>query len=99
MHMVKLEFHDPSGTLDASKPHAPRLNALAGKRIGMLSNGQWQAYRMLPMLKALLEADFPGIEVLSEDSYPQGNTVIGTEEVAQLVKQSGVDAVIIGNAA
>ena len=46
--MVKLEFHDPSGMLDASKPYAPRLASLAGKRIGMLSNGQWQAYRMLP---------------------------------------------------
>ena len=30
---------------------------------------------------------------------PQGNAVIGNEDVAQLVKQSGVDAVIIGNAA
>jgi hypothetical protein len=54
---------------------------------------------MLPMLKSMLEADFPGIEVVSEDSYPQGNAVIGNEDVAQLVKQSGVDAVIVGNAA
>ena len=97
--MVKLEFHDPSGTMDTSTPHAPRLESLNGKRIGMLSNGQWQAYRMLPMLKAMLEADFADIEVLSEDNYPQGNNVIGTEEVARQIKESGVDAVIIGNAA
>ena len=97
--MVKLEFHDPSGTLDASRPYAPRLSSLAGKRIGMLSNGQWQAFRMLPMLKTMLEADFPGIEVLSEENYPQGNTKIGTAEVVQQVKDSGVDAVIVGNAA
>ena len=97
--MVKLEFHDPSGTLDASKPYAPRLESLNGKKIGMLSNGQWQAYRMLPMLKTMLEADFEGIEVLSEDSYPQGNTMIGTAEVVQQVIDSGVDAVIVGNAA
>jgi hypothetical protein len=38
--MVKLEFYDPSGTLDAATPHAPRLESLAGKRIGMVSNGQ-----------------------------------------------------------
>ena len=97
--MVKLEFHDPSGTLDASKPYAPRLESLNGKKIGMLSNGQWQAYRMLPMLKTMLEADFEGIEVLSEDHYPQGNTKIGTAEVVQQVIDSGVDAVIVGNAA
>ena len=97
--MVRLEFHDPSGVLDAATPHAPRLASLAGKRIGMLSNGQWQAFRMLPMLKSMLEADFPGIEVVSEEHYPQGNAFIGGEDVALQVKQSGVDAVIVGNAA
>jgi hypothetical protein len=97
--MVKLEFFDPSGALEAATPHAPRLNSLAGKRIGVVSNEQWQAYRMLPLIKGMLEEDFPGIEVLPIDSYPQGNTLIGNKETAKLVKQSGVDAVIIGNAA
>jgi len=97
--MVKLEFHDPSGVLEVKQPHAPRLASLAGKRIGFVSNEQWQAYRMLPMLKEMLEADFPGIEVLPIDAFPQGNALIGTEETAARVKQSGVDAVIVGNAA
>ena len=97
--MVKLEFHDPSGVLEVTQPHAPRLASLDGKRIGFVSNEQWQAYRMLPRLKALLEADFPGIEVLPIDAFPQGNAVIGSEETAALVKASGVDAVVIGNAA
>ena len=97
--MVTLEFHDPSGTLEITQPHAPRLAALAGKRIGFVSNDQWQAYRMLPMLKSMLEEDFPGIEILPLDVYPQGNALIGTEETAALVKKSAVDAVIVGNAA
>lgn len=97
--MAIIEFYDPSGTLDASRPYAARLPSLAGKRIGLLSNAKWQAYRMLPMLKSMLEADFPGVEVVSEDRYPQGNAVIGNEDVAALVKNSGVDAVIVGNAA
>ena len=71
--MVKLEFHDPSGAIEVTQPHAPRLAGSAGKRIGFVSNEQWQAYRMLPLLKALLEADFPGIEVLPIDAFPQGN--------------------------
>ena len=94
-----LEFHDPSGVIAVKQPHAPRLAALAGKRIGFVSNEQWQAYRMLPMLKALLESDVPGVEVLPIDAFPQGNAVIGSEDTAALVKASGVDAVIIGNAA
>jgi hypothetical protein len=97
--MVTLEFHDPSGTVEVRQPHAPRLAGLAGKRIGFVSNEQWQAYRMLPRLKALLEADVPGVQVLPIDAFPQGNALIGTEETAALVKASGVDAVIIGNAA
>lgn len=97
--MVKLEFFDPSGALEKAKPHAPRLDTLAGKRIGFVSNEQWQAFRMLPLVKNLLEKDFPGIEVLPIDAYPQGNELIGNAEVAKMVKDSNVDAVIVGNAA
>jgi len=97
--MVTLEFHDPAGALEVSRPFASRLDTLQGKRIGFVSNEQWQAYRMLPMLKSMLESDFPGIEVLPIDAFPQGNALIGTEETAALVQKSGVDAVIIGNAA
>jgi len=97
--MVKLEFHDPSGAIEVTQPHAPRLASLAGTRIGFISNEQWQAYRTLPLLKAVLEQDFSGIEVLPLDAFPQGNALIGEEETARLVKESGVDAVIIGNAA
>jgi hypothetical protein len=97
--MVKLEFHDPSGALEVTQPFAPRLASLEGKRIGFVSNEQWQAYRMLPLLKEMLEQDVPGIQVLPIDAYPQGNGLIGNEETAALVKKSGVDAVIVGNAA
>ena len=57
--MISLEFHDPSGAIEVKQPHAPRIGGLAGKRIGFVSNEQWQAYRMLPLLKTLLEADSP----------------------------------------
>ena len=97
--MVKIEFHDPSGLLEVTQPFAPRVDTLAGKRIGFVSNEQWQAFRMLPLLRDLLKADFPTAELLPIDAYPQGNVLIPTEETARLVKQSGVDAVIVGNAA
>lgn len=97
--MVKIEFYDPSGSLEVTTPHAARLATLERKRIGFVSNEQWQAYRMLPLLKEMLESDFPGIEVLPVDAFPQGNALIPTEETAALVKKSGVDAVIVGNAA
>ena len=97
--MIKLEFYDPSGTMELAQSHAPRLTSLAGKRVGFVSNDQWQAHRMLPMIKAWLEQDFADIELLPLDAFPQGTPFIGTAETAELVKKSGVDAVIIGNAA
>ena len=97
--MVQLEFYDPSGTLEITQPHALRLNAIAGKKIGIVTNEQWQAYRTLPLIKELFEKDFPSVEILPIDAYPQGNALIGEEDTARLVKESGVDAVIIGNAA
>ena len=97
--MIRLEFHDPAGRIEVTRPHAPRLAALDGKRIGILSNEHWQAHRMLPLVAELMSADFEGAEVLPVDAFPQGNTQIGTAETAALVKQSGVDAVVIGNAA
>ncbi len=45
--MVRLDFHDPSGAIGATAPHARRLASLEGTRLGFLSNEQWQAYRML----------------------------------------------------
>lgn len=97
--MITIEFHDPSGALEVTQSFAPRINTLAGKRIGFVSNEQWQAFRMLPLLRDLLKADYPTAELLPIDAYPQGNVLIPTEETAKLVKQSGVDAVIVGNAA
>ena len=97
--MIKLEFFDPSGALEKAKPHAPRLDTLKGKRIAFVSNEQWQAFRMLPLVKSMLEEDFPGVEVLPIDHFPQGNALIGNAEVAKLVAQANVDAVIVGNAA
>ena len=97
--MVTLEFHDPSGTLEVTQRHAPRLASLEGRCVGFISNDQWQAYRIFPVLKEMLEADFPGVKVLPVDTFPQNNAGIDTEETATLVIKNGVDAVIVGIAA
>jgi hypothetical protein len=97
--LIELEFYDPCGRLEITQKHARRLATLNGKRIGILSGEQWQAHRTLPMLKALMEADFPGIDVLPLDTFPQGEYAVGADSTIQQVKDSGVDGMIIGNAA
>ena len=95
---MRIEFHDPSGRLAASRPHAARVGTLDGKTIGFLSNEQWQAHRMLPLIKSLIESDFPGARVLPIDAFPQGNAEIPKDATCAQVQEAEVDAVIIGNA-
>ena len=97
--MFQLEFYDPSGSTDVSQTHARRLSSLAGKRIGFLSNADWQSFRSFPILKEFLEKDFPDLEVLPYDKFPQGTDFIANDATIDAVVDSGVDAVIIGNAA
>jgi hypothetical protein len=73
---MRFEFHDPAGAVSVSRAHAPRIDSLAGKTIGFLTNEQWQAHRMLPLLKELIEADFPSARVLPIDAFPAGNAEI-----------------------
>lgn len=97
--MREISFYDPSGHTEVTQPHAPRPTTLAGKRVAFLTNEQWQAYFALPALKAQLEADFAGVEVMAVDAFTKGNEKISADEVAARIRDSGVDAVIIGNAA
>ena len=96
--IMRFEFHDPAGALEVTQAHAQRIDTLSGKRIGFLSNEQWQAHRMLPLLKSLIETDYPGAEVLAIDRFPQGNAEIPKASTAALIKAADVDAVIVGNA-
>ena len=97
--MHSLDVFDPSGATEIICLHASRLDSLEGKTVAMLSNDSWQAHRMLPMLREMLEARFDGIRVIPETEFPMGNVPIDREETVDRVAARGVDAVIIGNAA
>ena len=96
--MQTLEIFDPSGATEITKLHASRIGSLEGKKIGLLSDDMWQAHRMLPMLKEMLEKQYKDITVISESEFPMGNTAIDRDETADMFVEQGVDAVIVGNA-
>jgi hypothetical protein len=50
----------------------------------MISDDMWQAHRVLPMIRAYLEANFPGIEVIPETSFPMGSAAIDRDETADI---------------
>ncbi|WP_221220717.1 hypothetical protein [Variovorax sp. Sphag1AA] len=96
---MKLEFYNPSGKTETTARHADRLPSLSGKRIGFLSNGDWQAFRSLPLLIRHLREDFHDVDILPLDTFPEGTDFIAEDATIEAVKRSGVDAVVIGNAA
>ena len=98
-NMFRLNFYDPIGAVAVTNSHAPRLDTLMGKKIGFISTDEWQTHRTFALLESLLKKDFENIDLLSMDTFPRGIGPISTEEASSLVAQSGVDAIIIGNAA
>ena len=93
-----LEVYDPTGAMEITEVHAPRLNTLEGKTICELSNDTWQAHRVLPEIRRLLQKRFPTAKFTPYTEFPAGNEGIDTERAAELVARAGAQAVIIGNA-
>ncbi|MEE8290660.1 MAG: hypothetical protein V3R80_04190 [Candidatus Tectomicrobia bacterium] len=97
--MLSLNVFDPSGATEITRLHAARLDSLANKNIGMLSDDMWQAHRILPLISEYLQTNFPGLEVIPDTAFPRGSTAMDREETADMFVARGVDAVIVGNAA
>jgi len=93
-----LEVYDPTGEMEITETHAPRLDTLEGKTICELSNDTWQAHRVLPEVRRLLQERFPNAKFIPYTEFPTGNGGIATEKAAELVVRAGAQAVIIGNA-
>ncbi len=93
-----LEVYDPTGAMEITEVHAPRLDTLDGKTICELSNDSWQAHRVLPEIRRLLQERFPTAKFIPYTEFPTGNERIDTERAAELVARAGAHAVIIGNA-
>ncbi|MFC1966241.1 hypothetical protein ACFLWI_04770 [Chloroflexota bacterium] len=95
---VTLEVYDPTGTVEISPLHAPRLDTLEGKTIGEVSNRIWEADRMFPLIRQLLQTRFPGIKFIPYTEFP-ALVYPEPENIGDLAKVKGCDAVIVGNAA
>jgi hypothetical protein len=92
------QIFDPTGAMEITELHAPRLDTLAGKTICELSNDSWQAHRVLPAIREQLKARFPNATFIPYTEFPQGNPGIDNEKTAALVAAKGCQAVIIGDA-
>lgn len=64
---VTLEVYDATGAFEITKLHAPRLPDLNGKTICEISNNQWEARRTFPLIRELLQKQFPTAKIIPYD--------------------------------
>lgn len=95
---VSLEVYDPTGTVDVTETHAPRLKTLSGKTICELSDRVWEDYRTFPNIRKLLLRRFPDAKIIPYTEFP-GIYGVTDEALAEAVKKNGCDGAIVGNAA
>ena len=105
--MEKYEVASPLG-LDTGKraAAAPRLDTLSGKTIGEVWNGVFKGDVTFPIVRKLLQARYPDLEVVPYTAFPHApgsdNPARQRElarEIAALAKERGCHAVISGNGA
>lgn len=94
---LKLEVFNPAGVIETTHLHAPRLDTLAGKTIGELWNGLFRGESTFPLIRESLKKQFPDIRIIPYTEFPIGTSEIDRDETANLVKQKGCQAVIVGN--
>lgn len=96
---LTLEVYDPTGNVEATMPHAPRLDTLSGKTICELSNADWGFDRIFPVLRALLRERFPTARLLPyTEVISLRPDLDNVETVARVVGEKGCQAIIVGMA-
>ncbi len=95
---VTLEVYDPTGAIEVTQLHAPRLPDLHGKTICEVSNAGWEAHRTFPLIRELLQQQFPTAKIIPFTEFPSGTNEIQTKKTIDALKKVKCDAVITGNA-
>ncbi len=90
-----MEVFNPAGSTATISPFAPRLKGLHQKKIGLLSNEQWQAPRILALVENLLRQEYP----LTEFESIKAGMALHQDATIDAIAEQGFDAVIVGNAA
>jgi ABC-type amino acid transport substrate-binding protein len=93
-----LEVFDPSGAYEVTALHAKRLDTLAGKTICELSNGSWEDNRTFPVIRELLQKQYPTIKIVTYDNFPVGKDEMSSQPAIDAVRAAGCQGVVLGNA-
>ena len=97
---ITLKVYNPTCAFETTLLSAPRLETLAGKTICELSNAQWESDRIFPVVRELLQKQFPTAKILPyTEVISLRPDLENLEHVSKVVKEKGCQAVITGMAA
>ncbi len=96
---VTLTVYNPTGATEITYLHAPRVDTLAGKTICEISDNAWEHTRTFPLIRELLQKQFPTAKIIPYTEFPGGSNLIDNKEIVDRVKEKGCEAVVVGNAA
>lgn len=91
---VTLEVLDPSGAYQVAHLFAPRVPDLNGKVLCEISNNIWQSWRTFPLIRELLQRQYPTIKIIPWDD----KRLVDWEKKPEVLKTLGCQAAIVGNA-
>ena len=93
--MVKL--YDPTGNVAITQTHAPRLDTIEGKTIGLVVNDVWESDRIAAKLEELFAAKYPSVKILGPDNFTRGSEYITVDNngIYEQAEALGVDGMII----
>lgn len=91
---VTLEVLDPSGAYRVTQLFAPRVPDLNGKTLCEISNNIWQSWRTFPLIRELLQRQYPTIKIIPWDD----KRLVDWEKKPEVLKSLGCQAAIVGNA-
>jgi hypothetical protein len=82
-----------------ARPLAPRLDTLAGARIGFLWDHMFRGEELFPVLERELRVRYPGVEIVGYEVFgnvhgPEEAQVVG--QIPSIIAARGIDAVVSG---
>ena len=96
----KLSVYDPTGKVEITQTFTPRLDTLDGKTIAFLGNGMWEEERCFELLEKLMKEHYPTTTIITADNFPRKSDKLTQDNngIAAMMKELGVDGVVVGNA-
>lgn len=98
-----MEVFNPLSQFAASAGGASRLDTLQGKTIcEVWHTGDYRADATFPVIRELLQKRFPELKFVPYTEFPRGKKFpdmhwVPFDEAAEVLRQKGCDAVLLGN--